>query len=33
MEKRNLVFRLADRKSGEAGSIIKGRMGIYREIA
>jgi len=31
MEKRSLVFKLADRKSGEAGSIIKGRMGIYRD--
>ena len=31
VEKRILVFKLADRKSGEAGSIVEGRMGIYRD--
>lgn len=31
VEKRDLVFKFADRKSGEAGSFIKGRMGIYRD--
>lgn len=29
MEKKSLVFKRADGKSGEAGSIIEGRMGIY----
>lgn len=31
VEKRNLVFKLSDRKSGEAGSISEGRMGTYRD--
>lgn len=30
MEKRSLVFKFADRKSGEGESITEGRMGIYR---